>query len=145
MTQTPSSDRSDCHNAPVTIGGRGDFDDKDKVVTQYHVCSECSKPCGLAQTPSPSKGLLKLRKELDKLDKPPSSADLLDKLIQHWIVEDFIELPDPDSRAVWESDITAFKKAILSHIKQVEVEARIECMEYAKNYVRSTLTRQALA
>ena len=41
---------SNCHNAPVTIGGVGDFDDRDRVSTQYYVCSECSKPCDLADT-----------------------------------------------------------------------------------------------
>lgn len=41
----PDQKLSTCHQAPVTIGGMGDFDDKARVVTQYYVCSKCSQPC----------------------------------------------------------------------------------------------------
>lgn len=47
------NDLSSCHQAPVTIGGRGDFDDKDRAVTQYYVCSKCNNPCDLFVTPNP--------------------------------------------------------------------------------------------
>lgn len=41
-----TSNRSNCHNATVTIGG------DDKEGTHYYVCTKCNKPCDLAVTPS---------------------------------------------------------------------------------------------
>ncbi len=47
----PSKDLSACHQAPVKLGGTGDFDDSDRAVTQYYVCSQCDKPCDLFAPP----------------------------------------------------------------------------------------------
>ena len=36
-----------CCNAPVTIQGKGDFDDDDEVGTFYNECLLCHKPCDI--------------------------------------------------------------------------------------------------
>ena len=36
---------SKCCGATVSIGGIGDFNDKDEVSTMYYVCSRCKHPC----------------------------------------------------------------------------------------------------
>ena len=46
---TEQKELSACCNAPMTVGGIGDFDDKDKVCTQYYVCSKCKRPCDRAE------------------------------------------------------------------------------------------------
>jgi hypothetical protein len=38
---------SKCCNAPVEIGGIGDFKDTDAPTTQYYVCCKCKKPCDI--------------------------------------------------------------------------------------------------
>jgi hypothetical protein len=40
---------SDCCNAPVVVGGIGDFHDNDHAITQYHQCKACSNPCSIRQ------------------------------------------------------------------------------------------------
>jgi len=39
---------SKCCDAATKIGGIGDFNDKDAVVTQYYVCTVCDEPCDLS-------------------------------------------------------------------------------------------------
>jgi len=39
--------KSNCCNAEIKVGGMGDFNDKDKVVTQYYICQKCGKPCDI--------------------------------------------------------------------------------------------------
>lgn len=70
-----SQEVSSCHKAPVTIGGSGDFDDKDKVITQYYVCSECKQPCDLWQPDSQAGD------ELDELLRPFRDALFSDDAI----------------------------------------------------------------
>lgn len=41
------NDLSKCCKAPVTTEGMGDFDDKDRVCTQYFVCGACKQPCDI--------------------------------------------------------------------------------------------------
>ncbi len=40
---------SNCCNAPVTIGGIGDFNDNDRIQTRYYVCIECKEACDLEE------------------------------------------------------------------------------------------------
>jgi hypothetical protein len=69
--------KSTCCDAPVKIGGVGDFNDKDKVCTLYSVCTKCGNPCDIKSTvrktweinPKTRIAPNKKQKNLDKLSK----------------------------------------------------------------------------
>ena len=128
MTQPPTT--SNCHNAPVTIGGRGDFDDKDKIVTQYYVCSKCNKPCDLAPTTADWLDTLLNKSPTDKEVPESVWGDIHATWTGLWLDSwgEWDELPAsevfPIADFLTDERIAWLKQSILSHIQQVEVEAR---------------------
>lgn len=45
--------KSKCCGAKVSIGGIGDFRDRDQVPTHYYVCNKCDKPCDVGAEEKP--------------------------------------------------------------------------------------------
>lgn len=142
MNPQQGPELSACHQAPMTVEGMGDFDDNDKVVTQYHVCTACNEMCnpytGQPQPdPSPlifiTNDLPSLLEHADAVKQPePDELDAILEPLRKYSLSVAFDLELDKAKAALQALSSRRTAAVLERLKEHKTYVKYHVVTVAR-------------